>query len=368
MQLDRLSLINFKNFASQELELSPKFNCFVGDNGVGKTNVLDAVYYMSMCNSAFGMTDGQSIKHGEECFMLDGKYTSDEQRHEHVVCSFSRCSGKMVKRADKQYQKLTEHLGLLPVVMISPADTALISDSAEERRRFMNAMLSQSDRAYLTAVMRYNSVIVERNRLLKQRQDSAWSEVMEVLDMQLAEHGKTVFEKRRQLIERLQPITERFYAMLSGERETVSIDYKSVLHSAPLIELLAQNRDRDVALQFTSEGVHRDDITLKIGGYPLRKYGSQGQQKSFLIALKLSQFMLVAEDTGKKPILLLDDLFDKLDAWRVQGLIELVGSEEFGQIFITDCNRKRLERILGGMTSNYKLFTVSDDKIIAPQQ
>lgn len=360
MYLRRLSLLNFKNIAQQELALGPDINCLVGDNGAGKTNVLDAVYFLSMCKSSLSMTDGQSVRHGSDFFLLEGEYRTDAERTEQVVCSFARKSGKLLKRNGKEYERLSDHVGLLPVVVVSPSDTALISDAADERRRFLNGFLSQLERPYLHALVRYNAVLGERNKLLKLSQDE---DMLQIYDRQLIEHGQVIYERRRDLVERMRPVVARFYRLLSNDREQVELTYKSELNDRPFAEVLLASRDRDRVNQFTTSGIHRDDLQLRIGGYPLRKYGSQGQQKSFLVALKLAQYALVAELLGEKPILLLDDLFDKLDAGRVEQLIRLVAGGGFGQILITDCNEERLHTILDSTESAYTLLRVENGTI-----
>ena len=360
MYLRRLSLLNFKNITQEELTLGPDINCLVGDNGAGKTNVLDAVYFLSMCKSSLAMTDGQSVRHGSDFFLLEGEYRTDAERTEQVVCSFSRKGGKVLKRNGKEYERLSDHVGLLPVVAVSPSDTALISDAADERRRFLNAFLSQLDRSYLHALVRYNAVLGERNKLLKVSQDE---DMLLIYDRQLVEHGETVHRARRELVERLRPVVADFYRQLSGDREQVELAYKSELNDRPFAEVLLAARERDRINEFTTSGIHRDDLQLRIGGYPLRKYGSQGQQKSFLVALKLAQYALVAAQRGEKPILLLDDLFDKLDAGRVEQLIRLVSDDTFGQILITDCNPTRLKRILDKAGGDYTLFSVAEGAV-----
>ena len=356
MYLRKLTLLNFKNIAQGELQLGPGINCLVGDNGAGKTNFVDAVHYLSMCKSAFGMTDGQTIRHGEEFFMAEGHYTTDRSHSERIVCSFSRKGGKVLKRNDKEYERLADHVGLIPAVVVSPADSVLISDAADERRRFLNAFLSTLDRAYLTALMRYNAVLSERNRLLKMHPDET---MLSIYDRQLVEHGTVIYDRRRAMVERMQPIVADYYRLLSEDREQVGLHYKSELAERPFAELLQAARQKDFVNEFTTAGIHRDDLTLRIGGYPLRKYGSQGQQKSFLIALKLAQYTVLSEERGERPILLLDDLFDKLDAGRVEQLIRLVSQERFGQILITDCNPTRLMAILDRAGSDYRLYRVS---------
>ena len=360
MRLKRLSLLNFKNLSQTDIALSEGINCFVGDNGAGKTNVLDAIYYLSMSKSAFTMTDGQSVRHGEEFFFTEGTYSTDGGGQEQVVCSFSRRTGKVLKRNGKEYDRVADHVGLFPVVIVSPRDTDLITDAAEERRRYLNGFISQLDRVYLNSIMRYNAVLTERNRFLKSSSDEA---MLQIYDMQLAEHGTRVYEARQKMVERMQPMVAEYYRTLSDDREQVEIEYRSELQDMPMQDVLLRARERDIVNQFTTAGVHRDDLVFRIGGYPLRKYGSQGQQKSFLIALKLAQYRLLAEATGEKPILLLDDLFDKLDMGRVEQLLTIVSHDDFGQICITDCNKVRLESTLARAEKEYVLFTVEGGDI-----
>ena len=360
MFLKKISLLNFKNIEQAELALCRGVNCLVGDNGAGKTNVIDAVYYLSMCKSSLPMTDGQSIRHGADFFLAEGQYLTDGGKSENIVCSFSRKGGKVLKRNGKEYERLSDHVGLVPAVIVSPADSALISDASDERRRYLNAFISQLDRSYLAAVMRYNAVLAERNRLLKNMPDET---MLQIYDMQLVEQGERIHARRREFAERLQPVAAEYYRILSGDREQVGLHYKSELNDRPFGEILLAARQKDLVNEFTTSGIHRDDLVLRIGGYPLRKYGSQGQQKSFLIALKLAQYTIVAQEKGEKPILLLDDLFDKLDAGRVEQLIRLVSEDSFGQIVITDCNPTRLRRILDKAGGAYSLFTVENGGI-----
>ncbi|MBQ4279122.1 MAG: DNA replication and repair protein RecF [Rikenellaceae bacterium] len=362
MELKRLSLLNFKNVAEARMEFASRLNCFVGGNGAGKTNVLDAVHYLSMCKSAFGMSDAQSIRHGADFFLVDGEYRSDSERRESVVCSCRRGAAKVVKRAGKQYEKLSDHIGLVPIVMVSPSDTSLISESGEERRRYLNAFISQLDREYLAALVRYNHLLAERNKLLKLH-GTGMDDVLEVIDLQMAEAGGRIYARRKEMLGRIAPMVAEYYALLAGDRERIELSYKSELDEAPMDELLRRSREKDRVMQFTTSGVHRDDIRMRIGGYALRKYGSQGQQKSFLVALKLAQYKIVAEAQGERPLLLLDDIFDKLDMRRVERLIALVCEPLFGQIFITDCNKVRLEGILDRCGEAYTLFDVADGEI-----
>lgn len=360
MYLKKLVLINFKNIAQAEITLSERLNCFVGDNGAGKTNVLDAVYYLSMSKSALSMTDGQSVRHGEDFFVVEGTYAGDSGLSDTVNCSFLRRSGKVLKLNGKEYDRMADHVGRFPVVMVSPQDSVLITDAAEERRRYLNAFLSQLDRDYLASLMRYNAVLAERNRFLKSSSDE---QMLQIYDMQLADHAARIYERRRDIIDRMRPLVAEFYRQLSGDREQVEIEYRSELASASMGELLLASRERDIVNGFTTSGVHRDDMSLRIGGYPLRKYGSQGQQKSFLMSLKLAQYRILAEVCGERPLLLLDDLFDKLDTSRVENLLTLVAGDDFGQIFITDCNRSRLETILSRAGEKYALFMVEGGDI-----
>lgn len=367
MKIASLTLLGFKNIERAELSFSPRINCLVGNNGAGKTNVLDALHYLSMCKGITGLSDQQSVRHGADFFVIEGVYDSDAGRSENVVCSFQRQSGKVVKRGGKEYERLSQHIGLLPLVGVFPSDVFLVSDAAEERRRYLNGFISQMDRGYLDSVIRYNNVLAQRNRILKE--NAGWGgDMLEVLDIQLSEHGTQIFEARRAMIERLAPLVAEYYAALSGDTEQVELSYRSELFDAPLMELLAVGRERDRMNRFTTSGVHRDDMVMTIGGYPLKKYGSQGQQKSFLVALKLAQYAVVNHHTGERPILLLDDLFDKLDVGRVERLLEIVSTENFGQIFITDCNKTRLENILKGKQQGYALFEVDGGAITNRQK
>ena len=360
MYLKKIALLNFKNIRQEELALCPGINALVGDNGAGKTNVIDAVYYLSMCKSSLQMTDGQSIRHDADFFLIEGNYLTDAGKREVIACTFSRKGGKILKRNGKEYDRLSDHVGLIPAVIVSPADSALISDAADERRRYLNAFISQLDRNYLQAVMRYNAVLAERNRLLKIHPDET---MLQIYDRQLCDHGGVIHARREEFARRLQPIVAKYYRMLSEDREQVELLYKSELNERPFEEILQAARQKDLVNEFTTSGIHRDDLVLKIGGYPLRKYGSQGQQKSFLIALKLAQYAIVAEEKHERPILLLDDLFDKLDAGRVEQLIRLVSDETFGQILISDCNPTRLKTILDRAGGDYTLFAVADGAV-----
>ncbi len=360
MVLRDISLIGFKNISDGRLALSDGINCFVGDNGAGKTNLLDAVHCLSMAKSMLTMTDSQSVRHGDEFFVLDGRFVADDGRQEQVCCSYSRRSGKTLKRNGKEYERLSDHVGAFPIVVVSPADSALISDSADERRRYLNSFISQIDKAYLTALIRYNAALAERNKLLKTQPEQA---MIEIYDRLLCQSGEPIHTRRREIIDQMKPLVENYYALLCEDRETIGIEYRSELSERPLSELLEASLQRDLVNRFTTCGIHRDDMVLSIGGYPLRKYGSQGQQKSFLIALKLAQYTILSDRKCERPILLLDDLFDKLDMHRVAQLLSIVAGEKFGQIFITDCNKVRLQSTLDRAASAYRLYNVGNGEI-----
>lgn len=362
MRLEKLSLLNFKNIADCEILPSEGINCFVGSNGAGKTNVVDAIYYLSMSKSSLPMTDGQSVRHGEPFFMLSGDYTTDGDMGIGVTCGFEKGKGKSLKFCGKEYERLADHIGVVPVVMVSPADGSLVSDSAEERRRWLNAFISQLDHAALDATMRYNRVLAERNSVLKQG-EALLPELLDVFDERLAELGDKVAAARKEVLSKLAPMVEQIYGEIAGERESVELAYRSESNTRPMIETLRENRGKDLVMGFTTAGVHRDDVVMTIGGYPLRKYGSQGQQKSFLLALKLAQYALLYERVGEKPLLLLDDIFDKLDEERLGRLTTLISGEEYGQVFITDCNRERIISVLKGCGLTFRLFSVVEGEV-----
>ena len=293
--------------------------------------------------------------------MIDGTFISDSERREQIVCSYTRGSQKIIKRNGKAYERFSDHIGFIPTVIVSPADSMLISDSAEERRKYINAFISQFDHDYLSALIRYNTALAERNKYLKIGSDE---QMLQIYDMQLEAAATKIFERRKDMVNRLQPIVAQYYKILSGDRETVWLDYNSDLLEESLSNLLLASREKDCILGYTTAGVQRDDIHFTIGDVPLRKYGSQGQQKSFIIALKLAQYQIIAAETGKTPILLLDDVFDKLDESRVAELISLVAGNTFGQIVITDCSHERMERLLENSGAEYKLFDVTYGKVL----
>lgn len=357
MFLKKLSLINYKNFDSQNFEFDAKINCFVGDNGVGKTNILDAIYHLSFGKSYFNPVATQNIKHGEDFFVIDGEFEKDD-REEKIICSLKRGMKKIIKRNGKAYGKFSEHIGFLPLVIISPADRDLIVEGSDTRRKFMDGVISQSDKKYLKDLISYNKVLAQRNSLLKyfavnQTFDST---TLEVYNDQLHSYGTEIYKKRVAFLEIFIPIFKEQYAAISGENETVSLTYDSKLLQTGLKTLLETNIDKDRALQYTSVGVHKDDLGFKIEDHPIKKFGSQGQQKSFLIALKLAQFNFIKEQAQTTPILILDDIFDKLDKKRVAHIVSLVDDARFGQIFISDTHADRTENVVKNIHQSYKIF------------
>lgn len=359
MFLKHLTAFNFKSYSQVEIGLHPKLNCFVGDNGQGKTNLLDIIYYLSICKSAFNPIDTQNIKHGEDYFMLQGQYERDE-KEENIFCAVKVNEGKVFKRNGKEYPRLADHVGLLPVVIISPADLSLIIEGSEERRKYVNSVLSQFDKLYLDELIRYNRILAQRNKLLKDiaERGSYSEDLFEVLDSQLVMMGETIYHKRKDFVDKLIPIFQKYYTAISGKDEQVKLVYQSHLDGEDYGNLLFTSFSKDRMLQFTSTGIHKDDLTLMLNDHPIKKEGSQGQQKTYLIALKLAQFEFMLNISKVKPILLLDDIFDKLDVSRVENFIKLVSEDSFGQIFITDTNKNRLNEILEKLHSGYKLFKV----------
>lgn len=363
MYLKKLGLVNFKNYSNAELDLCPKINCFVGDNGVGKTNLLDAIHYLGLCKSYFNFTDTENILYGTEFAVIQGEFELNEKKEE-IYCALQHDKRKVFKRNRKEYTKLSEHIGLLPLVMISPLDTVLILDGGEERRRFMNNVIVQYDKHYLEMVIKLNRIIAQRNKLLKDiGEKGSGYDTLDVYDLQLAEAGGIVYEKRREFAEKLVPIFQYYYDFISGRREKVELVYRSQLADGDYHNLLTSIRGRDMYLGYSTIGPHKDDLVLNLFGHNIKKSGSQGQQKTFLVALKLAQFDFIREVSGKLPVLLLDDIFDKFDEERVKQIISLVAEQKFGQIFITHTNIDRMRAVLGNIHAEHRLFKVSDGKI-----
>ncbi len=363
MLLDKLSIINYKNIQAATLDFSPKLNCFIGHNGEGKTNLLDAIYYLSFCRSAFNPKDSEVMRHGSDFFVIEGDYITDAGDGEQVYCGMKRGYKKHFKRNKKEYKRLSQHIGLVPLIFISPADSSLIEGGSEERRRLMDVVISQYDAAYIEALTRYNKALQQRNSLLKGEAELDET-LIGFLEMQMAEYGKQVFQKRASFVEDLQPVFQRIYQAISNDREKVSLTYVSHGQRGELLPIIQCNRAKDRVMGYSLYGIHKDDLVMQLGTYPIKREGSQGQNKTYVLALKLAQFDFLRRTASHNtPLLLLDDIFDKLDANRVEQIIRLVSGDGFGQIFITDTNRDHLDKILQGGAFSYKLFAVENGDI-----
>lgn len=363
MFLHRIILHDFKNIPEAEISFSPKVNYVYGSNGAGKTNLLDAVYYLSMTKSYFSASDQYVYAYGAPEATLCGYYRMDGGTEEKIAATVRRGGEKTFRRGTKNYVRFSEHIGLLPVVMVSPLDAALISDAGEERRKYLNFILSQSDRAYLQHIQAYNQLLLQRNKLLKA--ETVFPALLDTISERMAPHAEYVHAARRALCEQLRPLVQSFYAQLSEGRETVDMAYRSDLDEASLEDLFAREAEKERVLHYTTTGLQRDDLLFHIDGHPLRRCGSQGQQKSFLLAMKLAQFRFVRESCGQTPILLLDDVFDKLDMRRVENLLALVSTLDFGQIFLTDSNKVRLSSVSRGIDADVRSFFVEGGRITA---
>lgn len=360
MILEQLSVLNFKNYREANIYPNAHVNIFTGLNGQGKTNLLDAIHYLSFCKSYFNPIDRQNILHGEDFFVVEGVFERNGDRDK-IYCGVKRGHKKVFKRNKTEYERLAEHIGQFPAVVISPYDKDLISEGSEIRRRFMDSIISQYDRPYLDDLIAYNQVLRQRNSLLKYFWENRTfdSENLEVWTLRLIELAEKIHSVRMQFIEDFHPIFLEHYAAISGGAEDVRISYSSHLNDADFASRLEESLEKDRRTQYTNVGIHKDDLKFAINeGHPLKKFGSQGQQKTFLIALKLAQFDLVKEVTGRIPILLLDDIFDKIDDVRVRHLMKLVSDHNFGQIFITDTHAERIERIFEEITESVKVFHI----------
>ena len=363
MWLKRISILNYKNLEQVDLAFSRKMNCIIGRNGMGKTNLMDAVYYLSFCKSATNPIDSQNICHDQDFFVVQGFYETDDGDPEEVYCGLKRRQKKQFKRNKKEYTRLSDHIGLIPLVMVSPADSLLIAGGSEERRRFMDVVISQFDREYLDALIRYNKALLQRNTLLKAEVEPE-EELMAVWEEAMAASGEVVYRKRREFIDEFIPVFQSYYSYISQGREQVSLAYESHAAEGNLLELLAASRQRDRIMGYSLKGVHKDDLIMQLGDFPIKREGSQGQNKTYLIALKLAQFeFLKRTGSGTTPLILLDDIFDKLDASRVEQIVKLVAGDSFGQIFITDTNRDHLDKILKKIEGDYKLFEVDNGMV-----
>ena len=374
MKLKTLNILNYKNIREANLSFADKINCFVGLNGQGKTNLLDAIYYLSFTKSFFNVQDSQNITHDADFALIQGEYEDLEP----ISCGIKRGQKKQFRRGKKDYKRLIDHIGLIPLVIVSPQDAELITDGSDERRRFLDGVISQLDRTYLDHLTKYNALLKQRNALLKQCEErpDMPEDLFEILEMQMADHAAYIFRERSAFIERFVPLFRELYSGIAGSEEVVALNYVSQLQDRDLVESFRRTRSRDIILGWTSQGIHKDDLPMQLGDYPLRQVGSQGQQKTFLLALKLAQALYLSErGTGAKgssslsgsssssPILLLDDIFDKLDSTRVERIVSLLQSERFGQIFITDTDRQHLTDILRPSADNSRIFHVENGEI-----
>ena len=370
MTLQSLHILNYRNIREASLEFSPKLNCFVGLNGQGKTNVLDAIYLLSFTKSAYTSQDSLNITHGEEMAMVQGVYRGnrliDGQTEESLTisCGLKRGVKKQFRKDKKDYPRLLDHIGLIPLVMVSPADHQLIEEGSDERRRFMDVVIGQRNRKYLDCLTNYNALLKQRNALLKQYADAPNppDDLLEVLEWQMVEPAEYIFKARTDFFKEFEPYFQEVYKVISGSAETPALQYISQLQNRGLREAFIKTRQRDLILGWTSQGPHKDDLEMRLGEYPLKQVGSQGQQRSFVLAMKLAQALYLADITGEAPILLLDDIFDRLDSERVERIVAMVQGEQFGQIFITDTDRQHLTEIIQP-GPDAKIFHVENGRI-----
>ncbi len=357
MYLKQLSLTQYKNIRSKTFDFNPKINCFVGDNGKGKSNILDAIYHLAFGKSYFNPIASQNIQLGEDFFVLEGRYEREE-REEKIVCSLKKGQKKVMKRNGKVYEKLSDHIGLIPTVIISPADRDLIAEGSSTRRKFMDGVIGQTDAVFLQNLIEYHKILSQRNALLKffALNNTFESDTLAVYNDQLSQRSTALYEKRKAFMETFIPVFNTRYQDISEGNERVDLEYESQLHQNSHNALLESSLEKDKILQYTSTGIHKDDINFLLEAQPIKKFGSQGQQKTFLIALKLAQFDFLKKQTGGAPLLLLDDAFDKLDQKRVTQIISLVDQNDFGQIFLTDTHEERTLNALHSLKSSYELF------------
>lgn len=361
MKLRSLSILNYKNIRETNLDFADKINCFIGLNGQGKTNLLDAIYYLSFTKSFFNAIDSQNITHEQDFALIQGVYKGLSEEVETISCGLKRGVKKQFRRGKKDYKRLIDHIGLLPLVIVSPQDSELIAEGSDERRKFLDGVICQYQKPYLEHLTLYNALLKQRNALLKQYEDHPEAlpdDLMEVLEMQMTEHAEYIFRERTSFIERFIPLFRELYAEIAGTEEEVNLTYISQLQDRQFPEAYRQTRSRDLILGWTSQGIHKDDLSMQLGQYPLKQVGSQGQQKTYLLALKLAQALFLGT-----PILLLDDIFDKLDSNRVERIVSIVQSDRFGQIFITDTDRQHITDILRPSAENSRIFLVKKGEI-----
>ncbi|MBQ8672979.1 MAG: DNA replication and repair protein RecF [Bacteroides sp.] len=362
MLLKRISILNYKNLEQVELLFSPKLNCFFGQNGMGKTNLLDAIYFLSFCKSARNPIDSQNIRHDADFFVIQGFYEAADGTPEEIYGGMKRRQKKQFKRNKKEYTRLSDHIGFQPLVMVSPEDADLIAGGSDERRRFMDVVISQYDKEYLDALIRYNKALLQRNTLLKSEIPMD-EELYLVWEEMMAQAGEVVFAKREAFIREFIPIFQSIYAFISQEKESVSLSYDSHARDTSLLQVLRESRMRDQIMGYSLKGIHKDELNMLLGEFPIKREGSQGQNKTYLVALKLAQFDFLKRRSGTQPLLLLDDIFDKLDATRVEQIVKLVAGENFGQIFISDTNREHLDGILQKVGGDHRMFKVENGNV-----
>ena len=367
MYLSKLSLLGFKNYEEAELQFSKHINCFVGNNGEGKTNLLDAIHYLAFCKSFFNPNDSQNIYHNNPFFVIQGEFLNGDDSKDDIYCGFKRNEKKQFKKNKKEYARLAEHIGSIPLVMVSPADSELITEGSESRRKFVDSAIAQFDKSYLENLLAYNKVLAHRNAVLKSFDENRYydKESIAIWDEQLITLGTKIHHERLLFIEKFTPIFNQYYQLISGGKEEVGLEYASQLKEGNFADLLEAAVKKDLQLQYSSVGIHKDDLIFKINSFAVKKFGSQGQQKSFLIALKLAQFDFLKSIKQKTPLILLDDIYDKLDESRVQQLMQLVSSEGFGQIFITDTHQDRIARIFKKIKTDFKLFKIKNGNVEA---
>ena len=358
MILSQISVLNYKNIRAANLSFSPNVNCLIGHNGEGKTNLLDAIYYLSFCHSSFTNIDSQVITHDQDFFVIEGNFLNETGDKESVYAGMKRGSRKHFRRNKKEYKRFSEHIGLIPLIFVSPHDSVLVDGGGEERRKLMDMVISQYDKRYLDALNSYNKALQQRNALLKMEQEPDPS-LMDIWEKEMAEKGQVVFEKRSSFVDEFIPVFQNIYKKISGERETVTLRYTSHGQRGNLLDVIQRDRLKDRIVGYSLHGIHRDDLEMQVGGYPLKREGSQGQTKTYMMALKLAQFDFLKRTASQTtPLLLLDDIFDKLDAHRVEHIVDMVSGGKFGQIFITDTNRDHLDEILRHSGKDYRLFQV----------
>ena len=363
MVVKKIEILNYRNIAEADICFSDNVNCFVGKNGEGKTNLLDAIYFLSFTKSAACNIDSMNIRHGEDVMMLRGIYDLNGV-DEVIQCGLKRGQAKQMRRNAKLYKRMSEHVGLLPVILVSPGDSELIGGGSAERRRFMDIVISQTDKGYLASLVRYDKALQQRNSLLKMMSEQEGMRVdedlMAMYEEVMAEEGTKIYQGRKQFVDEFVPVFQEYYNIISQGSEDVGLQYVSHCERGPLLDVIRQDRRKDIAVGYSLHGIHKDEMEMTLGGFGIKREGSQGQNKTYLIALKLAQFDFL-RNTGSRttPILLLDDIFDKLDATRVEQIVKLVSDERFGQIFISDTNREHIDLILQRTGKDYKIFSVS---------